>query len=69
MSAQFTIEKQSFSVTTLAGADAEERAYWASVTPSERLRALETNRQIIYGYNPTTARFQRILEITPFPPG
>jgi len=42
----------------------DERAYWWSRTPGERLLALETARQIIYGYDPAATRLQRILEIT-----
>lgn len=41
-----------------------ERAYWHSRTASERLQAVETLRQLNYGYNQSTARLQRVLEIT-----
>jgi hypothetical protein len=40
------------------------RAYWHSRTPAERLAALELMRQKAYGYDPATARIQRVLEIT-----
>jgi hypothetical protein len=43
--------------------DSDEKDYWLSVTPEERLIALETMRQINYGYDPTTARLQRFFEI------
>ena len=33
----------------------------------ERLAALELMRQINYGYDPTTARLERVLEIVEFP--
>jgi hypothetical protein len=40
-----------------------DRAYWLSRTPAERWEALELLRQIAYGYDPATARLQRVLEI------
>lgn len=44
--------------------DAEDRKYWHSKSPDERLSALELMRQSAYGYeNPTTQRLQRVLEI------
>ncbi len=45
--------------------EAGQKAYWASRTPEERLQALEMMRQIAYGYDPTTTRLQRILEVIP----
>ncbi len=44
--------------------DSDEIAYWLNTTPEERLIALETMRQINYGYDATTARLQRFFEIT-----
>lgn len=41
-----------------------DRQYWLSKTPEERFEALEVLRQIAYGYDPATARLQRVLEIT-----
>ena len=35
---------------------------------STRMAALELMRQINYGYNPTTERLQRVLEIAEFTP-
>ncbi len=58
------MDKSVFSVVSLEEADNDEVEYWLSKTPYERLDALETLRQIFYGYNPTTTRLQRILEIT-----
>jgi len=40
----------------------EEKSYWLSKTPYERLEAVELMRQIIYGYNPSATRLQRVLE-------
>ena len=44
--------------------ESDEKEYWLSKTPEERLQALELMRQIVYGYDPATARLQRVLEIT-----
>jgi hypothetical protein len=41
----------------------DEKVYWLQTTPKERLLALEMMRQINYGYDATTIRFQRIFEI------
>jgi len=43
--------------------ESDEKLYWLSKTPRERLIATELMRQINYGYDPTTARLQRVLEI------
>jgi hypothetical protein len=58
------LDKTVFSVVSLEEADNDEVEYWLSKSPYERLDALETLRQIFYGYNPTTTRLQRVLEIT-----
>jgi hypothetical protein len=58
------MDKTAISVVSLEEADDDEVEYWLSKTPYERLDALETLRQICYGYDPTTTRLQRILEIT-----
>jgi hypothetical protein len=42
---------------------ASDREYWLARSPQERMEALELMRQIIYGYDPATARLQRVLEI------
>ena len=43
--------------------ESDEKNYWLNVTPEERLNALETMRQINYGYDATTTRLQRFFEI------
>lgn len=58
------LDKTAFSVSTLDQNDEDEKAYWLSKTPYERLEAVETMRQIIYGYDPTTTRLQRVFEVT-----
>ena len=57
------LDKTVFSVVSLAEADNDEVEFWLSKTPYERLDALETLRQIFYGYDPTTTRLQRFFEI------
>jgi hypothetical protein len=45
----------------------DEKSYWLSKSPEERLRAVELMRQIVYGYDPSTTRLQRVLEIAQRP--
>ena len=60
------MDKSLFSVvTTDTPSDAKE--YWQTKTVQERLAALELIRQIMYGYDPDTARVQRVLEVTRCP--
>lgn len=56
------MDKTAFSVTTLFE-KSNDKKYWLSKTPQERLQALEMMRQINYGYDPATTRLQRVLEI------
>ncbi len=58
------LDKTVFSVVSLEEADDDEVKFWLSKTPYERLNALETLRQIFYGYDTTTSRLQRFFEIT-----
>jgi hypothetical protein len=51
-------------ILTLAEAEHEDRVYWHSKTPTERLAALELLRQRAYGYDPTTARIQNVAEFS-----
>ena len=64
---RFRMDKTAFSVTTLSEKSGDKE-YWLSKTPQERLAALELMRQINYGYDPTTARLQRVLEIVELTP-
>ncbi|MEK7441333.1 MAG: hypothetical protein AAB571_07560 [Chloroflexota bacterium] len=50
-------------VESFAVAAAEDKAYWLSRTPHQRLEEIEDLRRINYG-NQATARLQRVLEIT-----
>jgi len=57
------LDKTAFSVASLAD-ESDEKKYWLSKSPCERLRALELMRQIAYGYDPSTERLQRFFEVT-----
>jgi hypothetical protein len=57
------IQRKAFAVASVFD-KSDEKHYWLSKTPAERLKAVELMRQIIYGYDPSTERLQRVLEIT-----
>ena len=60
---EIRMDRTAFSVvTTDTPSDAKE--YWKSKTMQERLVALELTRQVLNAYDPDTARFQRVLEVT-----
>jgi hypothetical protein len=58
------LDRTVIEVTELT-AKSSDRKYWLSKTPEERFEALELLRQIAYGYDPATARLQRVLEVAP----
>ena len=58
------IDREAVSVVTL-GVEDDDREYWHSRTPHERLRHLEFLRRVNYGYQPTE-RIQRVLEVAQF---
>ena len=58
----FKIDKSVLSVIALSD-ESDEKEYWHTKTPQERLAAVELMRQIHYGYDPTTTRLQRVLEV------
>ena len=60
------VKKDAFIVKSLFE-ESDEKSYWLSKTPYERLTAMELMRQIIYGYDPSTTRLQRVFEITQRP--
>ncbi len=60
------MDKTTFSVVSLTDAP-DDRKFWFSKTPQERLEALELLRQLNYGYDPTTARLQRVFEVVERP--
>ena len=55
------LDKSSFSVLSLSD-QSNDRDYWLSRTPIERMRHIELLRRINYGHG-ATARLQRIFEI------
>ena len=55
------LDRTHFSVVKLG--DSDEKAYWLSKSPAERLEAIELMRQMIYGYDPGRDRLQRVLTI------
>jgi hypothetical protein len=59
----FKFEKTITSFDSHEALKADERTFWLSKTPLERLEATELMRQINYGYNPFTDRVQRILTV------
>ena len=60
------IDKRAFSVGSIRD-EPDEKRFWLSKTPNERLAAIEIMRQIVYGYDPSTTRLQRVLEIAQRP--
>jgi len=49
-------------ISSFEEADKQDKEYWLSRTPLERLQHMELLRRINYGSN-ATARLQRVLEI------
>jgi hypothetical protein len=59
----YKMDKAAFSVVSLYD-ESDEKQYWLSKTPHERLRAVEFLRQIAYAYDPSSERLQRVLEVS-----
>jgi len=57
------MDKTRFSSAALSN-ESDEAAYWQARTPQARLEALELMRQVMYGYDPSTDRLQRLLTVT-----
>lgn len=47
--------------------ESDEKAFWLSKTPLERLEAMELLREIAYGHDAVSARLQRVLEVVELP--
>jgi len=56
-----SLDRSAFSVTTLSD-QSDDRAYWQSQSPEQRLEAVEQLRQLNYDYDPSE-RLQRVLEV------
>jgi hypothetical protein len=63
----YKMDKTAFSVAAL-GDDSGDREFWLSKTPEERLAAMEFMRVVNYGYDPVTARMERVIEVRPLHP-
>lgn len=57
------MNRHAFSVVALKDQQEDEKSYWRNKTPHERLQAVETARQMIYGYDPASTRLRRVLEV------
>ena len=59
------INKSVFSVTNgVKNVDSDRIEYWRKKSPAERLAAIEELRELNYGHDSTTARLQRVFEVT-----
>jgi hypothetical protein len=56
------LNKKIINVTSLNDIE-EEKKYWFSKTPLERVEAIEINRRMIYGQDRIASRLQRFFEI------
>ena len=56
-----SLNKKVVNVTTLHDID-EEKKYWFSKSPLERIEAIEIQRRMIYGHDRVTSRLQRFFE-------
>ncbi|MEX2142650.1 MAG: hypothetical protein WD894_25575 [Pirellulales bacterium] len=59
----FRLDKTAFEVRSLEQ-EGDDRKFWWSKTPDERLLALEMMRQSMFGYDPLTDRVQKILRVS-----
>jgi hypothetical protein len=55
------LNKKIVKVTSLNDIE-EEKRYWMSKSPLERIEAIEINRRMIYGQDRVTSRLQRFFE-------
>jgi hypothetical protein len=42
----------------------DDLRFWLSKSPFERLEAIEISRLAVYGYDSTSSRLRRLLEVT-----
>jgi hypothetical protein len=57
------LDRGAISVVSLGEQEDDEKRYWRGKSPHERLQAVEETRQMIYGYDPSSTRLQRVLEV------
>jgi hypothetical protein len=60
---ELKMDRSAFSFVRLDEQDNAEKRYWRGKSPHERLQAVEETRQMIYGYDPASTQFQRVLEV------
>ena len=61
-----SLNKKIMKITSLDDIE-EERKYWISRSPLERIEAIEINRRMIYGKDRIASRLQRFLETSERP--
>ena len=59
----FPVDRSTFHVTTHTEADRQDRDFWLSRTPLERLQHLEMLRELNYGSEVINQRLQRVLAV------
>lgn len=64
---KLSLDRSALSIISLDEQEEDEKRYWKSKSPHERLAALETTRRMLYGEDSTTAGLQRVLEIAKRP--
>ena len=57
-----SLDKRVVKITPLDDTE-EEKDYWISKTPVERIEVIEINRRMIYGEDRVASRLQRFPEI------
>ena len=59
------IDRSALTIDSLRSSN--DREYWLSVSPIERLQAIQINREAAFGESNASGRLQRILEIAKRP--
>ncbi|MGA2112230.1 MAG: hypothetical protein ABSG98_08795 [Anaerolineales bacterium] len=62
------LDRSVFSVVSLHDRS-DDLEFWLVRSHEDRLGAIEVSRRMVYGYDWSSARLQRVLEIAPFPRG
>jgi hypothetical protein len=60
------LNKKAISISSLYDIE-EEKRFWLSKGPLERIEAIELNRRMVYGQDRVTSRLQRFLETSELP--
>jgi len=59
---EFRMDETAFSCGLIHD-EPRDQEYWLSQSDTQRLAGIEFMRQVLYGYDPATARLQRVLEV------